>query len=485
MDRNTLGNGEGQSFTVLRHPSGSLVYVVGTAHVSRKAAQDVSALISRVSPAVVVLELDPERERKLLEQAEKGDTYGITRLRNKSTLEIVKMSLSGEAFQFFMSSIYTITGALMGTTPGGEFLAAIEAARGVVLGDRDQEATMRRLQYYTRYLTRHDSRTQADMRRLRNTMDSGRKEDGGSGPLIDSPTSIDVGRPPDFLRREPPPTRKEAEVEEEDPWGLGPDENSEAGMRRRLLEMMREGGCPQPDVVLAAARRIFQDGMDTAGSIKPADVLTVRECGNSLVETFRQRAVKGDSTWMQRLEEEQVAGAKGVAGMERSNTAMRKVIVDERDLILARRLWEAGLEAGSQPVVGVVGAGHIKGITRHWAEAGEPATEERVQRYLQAPQDEAGSPWLTAAAGAAVLGTIAYRRPRAAAMFAGGVALVTAPYLGFMVVTVNRFGKFAAKLVNTAEMMDAGGGDGFGDDLSMAGWSAEESGAGGADSEWK
>ena len=31
------------------------------------------------------------------------------------------------------------------------------------------------------------------MRRLRNTMDSGRKEDGGSGPLIDSPTSIDVG----------------------------------------------------------------------------------------------------------------------------------------------------------------------------------------------------------------------------------------------------------------------------------------------------
>lgn len=27
--------------------------------------------------------------------------------------------------------------------------------------------------------------------------------------------------------------------------------------------------------------------------------------------------VQGDSTWMQRLEEEQVAGAKGVAGMER------------------------------------------------------------------------------------------------------------------------------------------------------------------------
>ena len=39
---------------------------------------------------------------------------------------------------------------------------------------------------------------------------------------------------------------------------------------------------------------------------------------------------------MQRLEQEGVAGAKGAAGMERSSAAMRKVIVDERDQILAR-----------------------------------------------------------------------------------------------------------------------------------------------------
>jgi hypothetical protein len=30
----------------------------------------------------------------------------------------------------------------------------------VVLGDRDQSATMKRLQYYTRHLTRRDSRSQ-------------------------------------------------------------------------------------------------------------------------------------------------------------------------------------------------------------------------------------------------------------------------------------------------------------------------------------
>ena len=32
--------------------------------------------------------------------------------------------------------------------------------------------------------------------------------------------------------------------------------------------------------------------MDPKGSIKPTDVLTVRECGNQLVESFRQLAIK-------------------------------------------------------------------------------------------------------------------------------------------------------------------------------------------------
>lgn len=45
---------------------------------------------------------------------------------------------------------------------------------------------------------------------------------------------------------------------------------------------------------------------------------------------------QGDDAWMQRLELEGVSGAKGAAGMERSATALKKVVVDERDLILAR-----------------------------------------------------------------------------------------------------------------------------------------------------
>lgn len=60
---------------------------------------------------------------------------------------------------------------------------------------------------------------------------------------------------------------------------------------------------------------------------------------------------------------------------------------------------------------------------------------------LQMPKQEEASPYLTGAVTVAVLGTIAYRRPKALAVFAGMVALATAPYLGFMVVTINRFGR--------------------------------------------
>lgn len=105
--------------------------------------------------------------------------------------------------------------------------------------------------------------------------------------------------------------------------------------------------------------------MDPQGEIRPRDVLTVRECGSTLVERFRMQAIKvgwlprpaagrasapaagtgcprcsrccqhislppptsphlqGDATWIQRLEQEQVAGAKGAAGMERRRALRR------------------------------------------------------------------------------------------------------------------------------------------------------------------
>ena len=75
---------------------------------------------------------------------------------------------------------------------------------------------------------------------------------------------------------------------------------------------------------------------------------------------------------------------------------------------------------------------HPQGISRYWEHAGDAETEEAVERYLRAPEEDRASPHLGAAMTAAVLGTIAYRRPRAAALFCGAVALMSAPYLGFM-----------------------------------------------------
>ncbi len=37
-----------------------------------------------------------------------------------------------------------------------------------------------------------------------------------------------------------------------------------------------------------------------------------------------------------------------------------QVILRERDLVLARRLWEAGEKAAGRPIVGIVGAGHVQ-----------------------------------------------------------------------------------------------------------------------------
>jgi hypothetical protein len=42
-----------------------------------------------------------------------------------------------------------------------------------------------------------------------------------------------------------------------------------------------------------------------------------------------------------------------------------QVVQRERDLILARRLWEAGEKAAGRDVVGVVGAGHVQVAVRH------------------------------------------------------------------------------------------------------------------------
>lgn len=425
---------------------------------------DVESTIDKVAPTIVVLELDDERLKRLLHATQFGDSYGLERYKKTKTTQILGMALSGDLLGYASGLFYVCTGALMGTRPGGEFVTAAEAAERLgatlLLADRSQAVTMKRLQWYTRELM------QADRPRRQWHTDSGRQRiefptrtpESVSTSAAYEAASETLG---DNTRESASSERGVDEPQTSGPWGLdaNDDDSSESAVKLRLLRMMREGGCPQPNAVLAAAQRLLRNGLDPGGSISPSDVLEVRQCGQTLIETFRRRALAGDDKWIKELEVESVAGgAKGALGAARSGMAMRKVIIDERDLILARRLWEAGERVSGQAIVGVVGAGHIRGIQKYWDMAGTEEAAAKTEEYCRLPPGE-GPP---SAAGMAitggVLGYLAYRRPRAVALFVGVVTLATAPYLGFSVFTMKRLTAFAGKLAKTSELIEAEGG---------------------------
>jgi hypothetical protein len=474
---------------VLDHPNGARVYLVGTAHVSPEAAREAREVVERVAPAAVVLELDAGRLHRLLEAAAEGDEFGTARVK-KGGWTLARMALTGEILPYAAGLGYAALGAVMGARPGGEFVEAADAAARsgamVIAGDRDQGVTLARLAWYTRALA-------AARRGPNGGLLPGAADDASGWPR---PPGADAGPAAELsqlLRREragdPGGAAARAEAEAEaraagrrpgDPWGLGAEAGGEAddatpaAVERRLVRMMSAGGCPAPEATLAAAKRLFEAGLTgkgarDAGAAAPLDVvdlLAVRSCGRAMVEKFRKAALAGDAGWLQAAEAEALAGAHGAAGAAgaaRSAAAMEKVIVDERDVILTRALWLAAEEAGPSPVVGVVGAGHVAGIRRLWPRGGDAALAARAREYAQLPPGAGPPGALSAAATAGALGFIAWRRPRAAAAFAGLVTLATAPYLGFAVVSMKRFGAFTERLAATARAVDQGmAGDGGG-----------------------
>ena len=54
---------------------------------------------------------------------------------------------------------------------------------------------------------------------------------------------------------------------------------------------LQRGGCDNADKVAAAFRRIVEFGMKGT-PIHPMDLLTVRSCGQRVVETYRKKALE-------------------------------------------------------------------------------------------------------------------------------------------------------------------------------------------------
>jgi len=159
------------SLTHLEGPDGKNVFLIGTAHISEESANFVRQVINKVSPDVVMIELDVKRigrvgESKSLEEArfdvppqtlselsersarnEQPYFLHLFRQFSSTVSGWVKGAaglLLGQALSSFYKSIEKL-----GFVAGGEFVAAVDAGRAIgsriLLGDRDVDVTLQRL----------------------------------------------------------------------------------------------------------------------------------------------------------------------------------------------------------------------------------------------------------------------------------------------------------------------------------------------------
>lgn len=119
---------------------GREIFLVGTAHVSRKSVDEVRRVIAELAPDAVCVELDPARYETLTDE---------TRWQRLRVTDIIRENRSG----LFLSSLLFSgfqkrLGDRLGVRPGSDMLAGVEEARKVgaeiVLADRDIQATLMR-----------------------------------------------------------------------------------------------------------------------------------------------------------------------------------------------------------------------------------------------------------------------------------------------------------------------------------------------------
>ena len=119
---------------------GREIYIIGTAHVSQKSADEVTRVIAELRPDTVCVELDKTRYEAMMDSKrwQKLDLFQI--IKQKKVLYL----LANLALSAYQRKI----GERMGVKPGAELLAAVHSAEAVgaklVLADRDIQATLKR-----------------------------------------------------------------------------------------------------------------------------------------------------------------------------------------------------------------------------------------------------------------------------------------------------------------------------------------------------
>ena len=373
----------GDHVVTLRRADGATVYLLGTCHVSATSASEASALVREVRPSTVVLELCPSRRSMLYETSRsRAKDAGLPppprRRRNTTTKSEVTNTLWNVLTDWTeaISLQYAALDSLVGETNevGAEFRAANDAARSVgaevVLGDRAVALTQLRLKRlvpaaeWVYVLFYGDG--ELWRRRCFERMEAAKALNRTVDDLLSR-----VG---------------EAEAEA-----------VPAAEVARLGESLRR----QADEALNAAAPDFCDAA-------LMDVL-VRFWWYDSIGAHQQRQLREALNRM---------GAVDLGDLALPPTA-RRVLLEERDVVLAHALKEAP----GPTVVGVVGRAHVDGIQRLWdadtAAILPPALAEPRRPFER----------YAVGAGALVAVPLAARRWRAARLGIGalGVGAPAAP----------------------------------------------------------
>ena len=119
------------------------IYILGTAHVSKKSSQDTATLIEKLKPSFIAVELDKARYNAILDTDEH---------KKWQDLDIYKAIKQGKAFllivQIILSNFQKKLAKEQGISPGEEMKTAILKAREhnipIILADRKVEITLKR-----------------------------------------------------------------------------------------------------------------------------------------------------------------------------------------------------------------------------------------------------------------------------------------------------------------------------------------------------
>ena len=124
----------------LEDPEVREVFLIGTAHVSKKSVEDVSVTVAAVEPDTICVELCEARYQNIIQR----DSW--------QKLDIFKVLKEGKAplllSSLVMSSFQKRIAETLGVTPGAEMIEGIEQAKArgatLSLADRDIQITLRR-----------------------------------------------------------------------------------------------------------------------------------------------------------------------------------------------------------------------------------------------------------------------------------------------------------------------------------------------------